>query len=554
MNPPPAVSRPSLVYNALVNWGGSLAQLLTAFIMAPLLVRGLGDEAYGIWSLVEQILAYVMIVDFGFGASMVRYVSRFETARDVTNLNRLFNTTLLVFSVAGLVGFAVVLLLAQFGLPALGISAEQRGEVWWLLVLLGANLSLGFPLNVFPALLDGLGCFALKAYVRTAKLLLRVPLFLWALTWERPLIPLGVALALCNFLEFFVQAYVTYRRLPHLRFSVRLVDYETFKLIRGYSFDAFLGLVAGRLSFQSDSIVISFFLGPQFIVFFSISARLVEYSKDLLRTVTTVLTPAFSALDCLGDVRTIRSLFLDCTRYVLWFVLPVQAFFTLLGRDFVGHWISPEHGASCYGTLLLLSASLALVAAQSVASRVLYGVGRLHFFSRLVMAEAVFNVVLSCLLVHPFGIEGVAFGTLLPNLACTLLILRHVLRLLDIRVGDYFLHTFFRPLLATGALSAVWTLAVSFDVSQSLPGFLFTSLGGAALYSLMALAGESGFAASVRSLFPKPAVRINSECLLAPKRLPHESGIDGPGYGLGGSHRPGGVARADIAGPSGPGI
>src|SRR6516164_7185136 len=108
MNAPPAVSRPSLVYNAVVNWGGSVAQLLTAFVMAPLLVRGLGDEAYGIWSLVEQILAYVMIVDFGFGASLVRYVSRFETARDVNNLNRLFNTTLLVFTVAGLIGLLAV--------------------------------------------------------------------------------------------------------------------------------------------------------------------------------------------------------------------------------------------------------------------------------------------------------------------------------------------------------------------------------------------------------------------------------------------------------------
>jgi O-antigen/teichoic acid export membrane protein len=512
MSASPAVSRPSLVYNAVINWGGSIAQLLTAFVMAPLLVHGLGDEAYGIWSLVEQILAYVMIVDFGFGASMVRYVSRFETARDELSLNRLFNTTLVVFTVAGLCGFVAVMAVAEYCLPALGISAARHAEVWWLLVLMGINLSLGFPFNVFPALLDGLGCFALKTYIRTAKLLLRVPLFLLALLWERPLIPLAIALAFCTFLEFFVLAYVTYRRLPHLRFSVRFVDYATFRLIRGYSFDAFLGLIAGRLSFQSDSIVISLFLGPQFIVFFAIAARLVEYSKDLLRTVTTVLTPAFSALDCLGDARSIRSLFLDCTRYVLWFVLPVQAFFTILGRNFIALWISPDHGASCYPTLLLLSAPLALVAAQSVASRVLYGVGRLYFFSRLVMAEAAVNVVLSCVLVRPFGIEGVAFGTLVPNVVCTLLITRHVLRLLDIRYTTYFRTTFFKPLLATAALSAVWVPAAALGWPQSLLGFLAVALGGTAFYGVLALAGESGLSRSVRSLFSKSVLVINSEC------------------------------------------
>lgn len=536
------MSRPALVYNALVNWGGSVAQLLAAFVMAPLLVRGLGDEGYGIWSLVEQILAYVMIVDFGFGASLVRYVSRFETARDVTSLNRLFNTTLLVFAVAGTLGFVAVLGVAQFGLDALGIPAGRQGEVWWLLVLLGVNLSLGFPFNIFPALLDGLGQFALKTYVRTAKLVLRVPLFLLALSWERPLVPLGVALAACNFLEFFVLAYVAWRRLPHLRFGARYVDYATFKLVRGYSFDAFLGLIAGRLSFQSDSIVISFFLGPQYIVFFSISARLVEYSKDLLRTVTTVLTPAFSALDCVGDDRAIRSLFLDCTRYVFWLVLPMQAFFTILGRDFVGHWISPEHGASCYGTLLLLSAPLALVSAQSVASRVLYGVGRLHFFSRLVLAEAVVNVILSCALVHSFGIEGVAFGTLVPNVVCTLLITLHVLRLLGIGFGTYLLHTFCKPLLATVLVSFVWGFAVFLGWSQSLLGFLVVSAAGAALYGALALATEAWFAAAVRSLFPKAARLIHSECLLATPRLSDGADITCSGYGLGGADRPGGRA------------
>jgi O-antigen/teichoic acid export membrane protein len=234
----------------------------------------------------------------------------------------------------------------------------------------------------------------------------------------------------------------------------------------------------------------------------------------------------------------------------------VQAFFALLGYHFVGYWISPEHGASCYATLLLLSSPLALVAAQSVASRVLYGVGRLWFFSRLVLAEAVANAILSCLLVVPYGIEGVAFGTLLPNVVCTILVTRHVLQILGIDCGTYLLHTFCKPFLATAVVSGFWALALAFGLANSLLGFLGVAIGGALGYGILALFGEFGFAVSdwalIRQLFrphfPKPTLSIDSDCPMTLKGPLHEPRIDYSGYGIGGTDRPGGPARVDLPG------
>ena len=65
--------------------------------------------------------------------------------------------------------------------------------------------------------------------------------------------------------------------------------------------------------------------------------------------------------------------------------------------------------------MVLLTLPLGLAMAQSIAARILYGVGKLRLFARVVLAEAVINLVLSVLLVVPFGIEGVAFGTRFPT-------------------------------------------------------------------------------------------------------------------------------------------
>ena len=58
-------------------------------------------------------------------------------------------------------------------------------------------------------------------------------------------------------------AAAAFRYLPGLRFSLRLVDRPTLRAIRSYSADALLAMLAGRVYFQTDAIVINAFLLPQ---------------------------------------------------------------------------------------------------------------------------------------------------------------------------------------------------------------------------------------------------------------------------------------------------
>src|SRR5438445_6369784 len=95
--------RRRLLTSAAANWMGFAAQIAAAFFLAPILVHGLGDRRYGIWSLVESILAYLMLFDLGVAASVVRYVARFEATRDRDNLNRVFSTSVCIFAAAGII-------------------------------------------------------------------------------------------------------------------------------------------------------------------------------------------------------------------------------------------------------------------------------------------------------------------------------------------------------------------------------------------------------------------------------------------------------------------
>src|SRR6266851_4172722 len=236
-----------IIVNAAANWIGFAAQLLVAFFTSPLLVHGLGAPRYGIWSLVESILAYLMLFDLGVAASVVRYVARFEANGDQNRLNRIFSTSLCIFAAAGLIVAALTIGLASLGATLVKVPAELVHEARWMLVLLGFNLAVGLPLNVFPSLLDGLARYPAKTAIRTTGLIGRTALFLIIIWKGGGLIPLAWSISGCTLVEHLILAAACWWYLPRLRFSWSLVDRETFRLIRGYSLEAFLLMVAGRV-------------------------------------------------------------------------------------------------------------------------------------------------------------------------------------------------------------------------------------------------------------------------------------------------------------------
>jgi O-antigen/teichoic acid export membrane protein len=490
--------RRPLLINALANWTGFAVNLAVAFFLFPLLVHGLGERRYGIWWLVESILAYLMLFDLGVAAAVVRYVARFEATDDQESLNRVFSTSLCIFAVAGALVLGLALVLAFPGLTLLSVPDDLVLEYRWLLVLLGFNLAAGLPLNVFPCILDGLGRFPTKTAIRTAALLVRSGLFLEVIQEGGGLIELGLVITACNLGEHFLLAVAAKLFLPGLRFSLRLADWATFRKIRGYSLDAFLAMLAGRVSCQTDALVINAFMAPEFITVFAVAGRLVEYVKSSLRSATTVLTPAVSVLEARGDQQAIRRVFIDGSRFLLWLILPMQVGLLLLGKPFLALWVGADHAEQSFPTLAILTLPLGLALSQSSASRILYGIGKLRWLARLALAEAVVNLLLSVALVVPLGVEGVAIGTAIPSAIASALLLVYVCRQVGVGVAEYLRRSFLVPCVCAALLSLAWMGMVVLMPPAGWGSLLAVGVLGLAGFGVVALLVEVGPRALLR--------------------------------------------------------
>jgi O-antigen/teichoic acid export membrane protein len=486
------MSTRKIVINAAVNWTGTLVQMAAVFFLAPVLVHGLGDRRYGIWALIESIVAYLAVFDLGIGAALVRYVARCEGMRDLVGIRRVFSTCFFMFAVAGAAALGVASLILGPAWKWIPVPGDLRHEAWWLLALLAVNLAIGLPMGVFAALLDGLQHYPSKMIARSLLLVVRCAATLVIVFRGGGLIALALLTTGLGLIEYASMAALAWWHLPGLRLSLSLVDRGTLRMIQRYSIDAFLAMIAGRVSFQTDALVIGAFLPTQYITFFALGARLVEYSKSLLRSLTTVLTPVFSQFEARDDLQSARRVWLNSTRLVLWLIVPVQVGLWVLGRPFLSLWIGPEHATRSYSVLAILTAPLSLVIAQSVSGRVLYGTGHLRWFSRMVILEAFLNLLMSLALVRSLGIEGVAWGTAIPNLIFNVVVAGYTLRLLNCRLSVYLAEAIAPPHVV-GMVPALiwWGSALWFPPRQWL-GLVCIIAAGVLIYAALAALAELG--------------------------------------------------------------
>ena len=438
----------------MANASGFVASVVVAFFLTPKLVHGLGDERYGVWALVESVLAYLSVLDLGVGPAVVRYVARYHETHETEELNRTLSASVCIFALAGMVVLITTLAMAFGWERPLGVPPEVASDSRWLLVLLGLNLSVGLPLRVYAAALHGLGQYPIQNAIRVTLLLLRSALVLLVLHFDGGLKGVGIVVLACGLLDYFAMAIAASRCLPEMRFSWRYVDRQTMRRIGTYSGSAFVLMLADRVSFQTGSIVIGAFLLPEAITYFAIAANMVRYAKDGLRAVTLVL-PRPSAMEARGDYAAIQRMLVDGGRWCVYLILPLELGLLMLGWTFLANWMGDAYADASFAALCLLSAPLAIMMSQSVSQEFSMAWGVCTGW-RCWPCLRRLNLLFSVILVRSYGIEGVAFATALPSVLFALPVAWYACYVTHTPLRRYVLGTFGRPLLAVVVPAVIW--------------------------------------------------------------------------------------------------
>jgi O-antigen/teichoic acid export membrane protein len=448
-----------IIKNISSSWFSLGINIVTGIFLSPFIVHHLGDTGFGVWVLIFSVTGYYGLFDLGIRSSVVRYVSKFTATNENEELAKLVNTSLFSYSCIGLASMVVTLVLC-FNVNHVfhKIPAEMMTTARWLLLMVGGSVALGFPLGIFGGFLEGLQRFYILNWTNVVATLLRTALIVVVLNRGYGLLMVAFITITLPMIAAIIRAVIALHLRP-VPLGVKYVDRATFRRIVNYSSSTFLIMVAGRLKFKTDEIVIGTMMSAAAVTYFNIGNRIVDYAGQVVTTLAQVFVPMSSQSEAKGDMNRLRKIFVVGNRVCAFLIFPICATLIILGKSVIQVWMGKKYVDTSYPVLVIMIIACTLWWSQSASGRVLFGMSKHGTWAKITLIEGVANLILSIILVRYYGIIGDAFGTAIP-LACSTIFFmpRHVSKLLHIRLRTYVREAYVLPFLLTMPLVAVLLL------------------------------------------------------------------------------------------------
>ncbi len=473
-----------IIKNIGSSWFALGMNILVGFFLSPFILHRLGDSAFGIWVLIFSITGYYGLFDLGIRSSIVRYVSKFLATESTGDLAKLINTTLFSYSCIGVLSLAVTAFLCAHVDTLFRIPPEYHSTARLLLLMVGTSVALGFPLGVVGGFLEGLQRFDIMNWTSVASSLLRAFFIVIALQHGRGLLTVAFITIILPLIASLIRGGIALHICP-VAFGWKYVDKSTFRLMVNYSSATFIIMVAGRLKFKTDEIVIGSMISAAAVTYFNIAGRIVDYTSGVVNSLAQTLLPMISQSEAKGDISRLRKVFVAGNRLCAFTAFPIVAILLILGKSVIEVWVGEKYVATSYAVLVILLIPSTIMWAQAGSGRVLFGMGKHRTWAVVTLIEGISNLLLSILLVRPYGIIGDAFGTAIP-LTCSMVFFmpRHLCRLLGIRIGNYLREAFILPLLITVPLVLVLLLMRRWFIPHTYGQLAVQLLVGGAVYGL----------------------------------------------------------------------
>jgi O-antigen/teichoic acid export membrane protein len=438
---------PSLATSVLWNWATLALTLIVTFLQSPFIVRSLGDRRYGTWVLLGSLAGYLGLLDFGVRGAVTRYVAWHHATRADAAASRLVSTAVLLFSALGFAAVLLAVVSATLLARLFNISPADLHDARVVIVISGLTVATSLVGGAFGGVIAGLQRFDTSGQIEICSGLVRAAAVYFVLAAGLGL----VALAMTQFLVSLGRALANYwfsRSLyPDLRLNLQSWDAGACREIASFSGSTTLLSFAGSIVFYSDSIVAAAFLPVAQLTFLAIAGNLVEYARSIIRGLTYALTPRASALGAQGN-QTVIPVLASAARIATLLMLPVAVTFLLRGDQFIGLWMGAQYAEPAGLILRIFSCSLVFMATGQVLYSSLIGLNLHKGLVRFNLLEAVANIALSVILVRSIGLPGIAWGTTLPSLVMSFVVLPwYAQRTIDLPWATYYWNAWVRPFL-----------------------------------------------------------------------------------------------------------
>jgi O-antigen/teichoic acid export membrane protein len=432
---------------------GRVAAVLVWLFFTPMVLHHLGPEGFAIWALFFALTGQLSALDFGLVQGTLRHVSAARERGDHEEAGAFATLALLGYAALGLIWLVVLGACGDAGLSWLHIPAAQADSARFALWLGAAVFVVSGFANVTVAIAQAYGRFDVANGITltlTAQHAIGIPIVIhygWGMRGLVLNVLLGWTLGL-TLGSIWVRAAV-----PEFRWG-RLV--RSFRHVREAArFGAPLQLTSllWSLNVHVDKLLLARLVALATVTPYELGARVALSAFTFPQLLLSAVLPTAAAMHATHEGPRLRELHDRVGRYLLAAIAITIALLVGSSNRLYLAWLGPGHEEAAQ-VLRWLAVSSGVLLTAGIGSVVARGIGRTELETWFHVASLTLHVGISVWLLPRIGLLGALTGSLVGNIAGTVVFITLVARAMKWKVMDLLVKPHLVPIIAASAGAA----------------------------------------------------------------------------------------------------
>lgn len=439
-------ARASLATNTIAQASPLTLASAAGLISGPIVLGGLGLDAFGVWALTGGLAQYGALLDFGVGRSLARFVAHYGALGDKRAVAQCLTVGFTIISGVGLVLAALSAAVAGPLSDNLGsVSASEMRVILTCSVVMAVLAMLSSAVAAFPV---GYGRMVLPNVALSVGVLMNLTLSIGSILLGADLVGYALANAAASVLTFLLTLGLVLRSEGHIPLSPPTL--ARLREVLAFSAKTQVAMLSSLINFQTDKIVIALAVGPGAAGAYELASRVANGVRQLGVLSMSALVPTMAAAAARSGLDGAKTSFPRLTERVAAVGFPLLFLAAAVAPLALGAWLGsiPEYSVA---TLVVLSLAYVVNVATGTTDVLALVANSPGLTAKFAAAMAATNVLLTVSLAPTFGVWGVLAGTAVAIVGASLAQVVAVHRRFDLALRAY-LHSTLPTTVACAAL------------------------------------------------------------------------------------------------------
>jgi O-antigen/teichoic acid export membrane protein len=411
-----------LIANSIRNFAGAAIPAAASLLTVPYIVKAMGDERYGAFTLIAAIIGYFAVLDINATAGAVKYIAEYNANGKRRELHEVVIFGGVTYLVIGVIGsFAIFMLSGTLTERVFAVSAQHR-------VLVTSTLQLaafGFLFSQLQLFLNSI-TQSLNRFDISAKLEIAfgtaVPLATVALLWSGyglwEVVALRVVASGINVVFLLL---VIMRIIPDFQWV--LPSPAIVRKLVSFSCYSYLSRIAAITYANADKLLIGALVSVAELTYYVIPATIANRLLGLTFRMGSVFYPLASELDALGLHERLERCYLTASRYLNYINIYFVMIISLFAHEILFRWMGAGFAEKGDTIMIAISLSMLVDSFTNLPSLFNDGLGFPKMTGIFAAVRAIGGLGLTVFFTYRWGIFGAALSHLIASVIFSVLFL-----------------------------------------------------------------------------------------------------------------------------------